>query len=186
MLNLLPQIEKTFLVKDKRKHLLTVLCFEFFVFLLCIFLILMAIEFYILGEKAYESFLLLQAEERGNSPEFSFFKGVMQDYNQKLDSIDAFYKRQDSASDALSVIFSVERPGGLYFTQVSLKPDDASRRMNVSIGGKSDTREHLIVFRDGIESDSHIENVSFSPESWISQKNIDFNLNFDLIYEAAD
>jgi len=183
MLNLLPPDEKRFLVKERRRRLLTVLSFEFLIFLACIVLVLLALVFYGLGEVASQNFLLGQAAAEIQSPEFSYLKNVIQDYNGKLVLIDSFYKNNKITGNILNALLSVQRPPGLYFTKFSLIANDQSNGIKVVIAGKSNTRDNLIIFKKNIEAENKIKNVVFSPESWISQKNIIFNLTFDIFNE---
>jgi len=74
-----------------------------------------------------------------------------------------------------------QRPPGLYFTKFSLQTEPASDRIKAVIAGFSNTRDNLLIFRNNIESEEKIESVSFSPETWLSQKNISFNLTLDIV-----
>lgn len=181
MLNLLPPAEKKILALERRKRLSVILCFEFLTFLVCILLVLLAIEFYILGEIAEQNSLLYQVGDEKRSSEFLYFKDTLQDYNRKLILISSFLDEQRFSGNALRILLSVERPSGLSFTGLSMQPKDKSDRMKVSISGISDTRDNLLIFKDNIESEKGIENANFSPECWISPKDIKFSLTLDII-----
>ena len=51
--------------------------------------------------------------------------------------------------------------------------------ISISIAGTCDTRDDLIAYENNIEKESAIENISFSPESWINSQNINFKVMFD-------
>ncbi len=180
MLNLLPPSEKRILLQEKQKRLFIVLFFELSIFLFCVVLVLLAIEFYALGELTLQNFLLQKSGEESRSSEFIYFKEAMEGYNQKLISMNSFYKNQEFMSDALDTLLSVERPDGLYFKRLSFQPED---HLKVIITGFSKTRDGLINFKSNIESEKSIKNVNFSSESWISPKDVNFNLTLDIIDE---
>ncbi|MFH1968300.1 MAG: hypothetical protein ABIJ84_02855 [bacterium] len=183
MLNLLPPNEKKLLAQERQKRLFIVLCFELIVFLVCIFLVLLAIEFYSLGELASQNFLLQQASAENQSAEFSYFKDAMQGYNNELVLVDSFYKKKKFFGDASNTLLQVQRPAGLYFIRFSMQSQEQSNDIKVVVTGVSDTRENLIIFKNNIEATGKIRNVAFSPASWINQKNITFNLTLDIIDE---
>lgn len=180
MLNLLPNFEKRLLAQERRKRLFIVLFSEFLVFLVCMVLVLLAIVFYGLTEVTSQNFLLEQAKNESQSSEFLYFENVMQDYNQKLVLVDSFYKNKKSLLGALNALLSAERPAGLYFSKFSLQADNQTGNIKVVITGASNTRENLIIFKNNIEAESKIKNIVFSPDSWIRQKDIIFNLTLNI------
>lgn len=180
MLNLLPPNEKKFLFQERKKRLFIVLSIELSVFLICVLLVLLAIEFYILGEANSQNFLLQQAQVQNQSSDFSNFKDIILNYNKKLILIDSFYKNRKFMNGALDILLGVRRPSGLYFTNLSLQSQQQSEKIKVNIAGTSATRDDLLLFKKNIEAERKIENINFSPESWISQKNINFNVTLDI------
>lgn len=181
MLNLLPPSEKKVLVQEKQKRLFLVLCFELLVFLCCIILVFLSIEFYGLGEVVSQDFALEQVKNESQSNEFLHFENLMQEYNQKLILVDSFYKSQKFMGGALNTITSIQKPSQLYFTRISFQPKNQSKNIEVTIAGYSNTRDSLIVFRNNIEANEKTRNVNFSPESWVRQKDINFNVTLDVI-----
>ncbi|MDP3882576.1 MAG: hypothetical protein Q8Q48_00785 [Candidatus Staskawiczbacteria bacterium] len=180
MLNLLPPEEKIILKQEQNKRLLVVLAMEFLIFLTSILLVLLAVEFNILGEFVSQSFLLRQVQAEGQSSDSSRFEKEMMAYNKKLVVIDSFYKDRVFQGDALNTLLKVDRPSGLYFVKFSLQPQQPNRT-KVIIAGVSDTRDNLLTFKNNVEAVKNIENINFSPESWISQKNVNFNLTLDIL-----
>jgi hypothetical protein len=180
MLNLLPTSEKQFLKREQKKRLAIVLGSELLVFLVCLVLVFAAINFYILGRLASQEYFVKQAELDSQSPGFFDFMASMINYNKKLMVIDSFYKNQKPVTGPMQTLLSIERPEGVYFTRFSLSPDQNSAVIKAVISGKSDTRDHLLGFRANIESENKIQNIVFSPDSWINQKDIIFNLTLDI------
>lgn len=183
MLNLLPPSEKKFLAKERQKKLFIVLCFELFVFLICILLVMLAVEFYILGELSSQEFLLQQSELENKMPEFSRFENMIKDYNDKLVLAESFLNKQKLTGGALNILLNIKRPAGVYFTKFSMQTHEQSGRVKTVINGFSDTRDNLTVFKNNIESIKEIENINFSPEAWLNPKNISFSLTIDIINE---
>jgi hypothetical protein len=180
MLNLLPPNEKKSLLGGQKKRLFTILGIELLVFLICILFVLLAVEFYILGETTTQSYLYKQVQYENQSLDFLEFKNKILKYNKELVLTDSFHKNQKFIYSALDVLLDVKRPDGMYFTNFSLQSDERSDKINVNISGFSDIRDNLLIFRKNIESEKKIGNINFSPESWINQKNVNFNLTLEI------
>jgi len=180
MLNLLPITEKKFLKQEQQKRLFAILCFEFFNFLVCVLLVMSAIAFFVLGEVASENYLSQQVQSENGSSEFMNYKYIILDYNKKMALVDSFYTNQANLSDAIDVLLSVKRPEGLYFNKLSLQANQQTGKTEIIVSGVSDDREGLLTFKNNIEAERKMQNINFSPESWISQKNINFNLTLDI------
>lgn len=180
MINLLPPEEKKFLLKEQQKRLLIVLSIEIAVFLVCLLLVLLAIQFYISGEVSYQSFFLQQVQIGNKSSDFSDSKKIILKYNKELVLIDAFYKEQKSMNSALDILLEVQRPDGLYFNNLSLQSEQQADKIKVNIAGLSNTRDNLLILKNNIDEEKRIKNVSFSPGSWVNQKNINFDVALDI------
>lgn len=180
MTNLLPPEEKKILMKIQQRKLLTVLGIELLAFLVSLLLVFLIVMFYIMGMNIGQKSVLNDVEMGIKSSDFSQFRAIMLQYNKDLFSVDFFYKTQKPASKALDTLFAVQRPAGLYFSSVASAPEQKPGRMKFNIFGTSDTRDSLTSFKSNLEKEKLIENIEFSPSSWISQKNINFNVTLDI------
>lgn len=181
MINLLPPNEKKILFKNHQKKLVTVLCIEFFVFLMAIILIFLAVYFYILGESSSRSFLLENTQNKEKPDNYLDFKNIIIKYNRDLGVIESFYRNQKFVTDSLINLLEIKRPNNFYFTNLSLQPQDQGNRILINISGFSETREGLISFKENLEANRKITNINFSSGSWISPKNISFNVTLEAI-----
>jgi Tfp pilus assembly protein PilN len=179
MINLLPLEEKQKLLSKKKEKLTMILGIIVLVFLVCLTLVLLSIKFYILAETDSQKNILEQTQKENQTPDSANFNGIIQKYNGILTQIDSFYKKEIYFNQALDIISSVESPAGLYLTNLSLKRDE-SGKIKVNVSGTSDTRDNLLLFKKNIEGDTEIKNSYFSPESWISPKNVNFSLSFEI------
>jgi hypothetical protein len=186
MINLLPPEQRKFLVKEQQKKLFIVLSMEIAVFLVCLLLVMLATEFYISGEISYQSFFLQQVQIENQSSDFSDFKKIILKYNKELVLIDAFYKGQKSINSALNTLLDVQKPDGLRFNNLSFQPEQQTDNIKVNIDGTSDTRDNLLIFKNNIDGEKRIKNVSFSPGSWVNQKNINFDVTLDILNENGN
>jgi Tfp pilus assembly protein PilN len=174
MINLLPQKEKDNLFLKRIKNLVIILGAVITVSLICFILILLSLKFYMLSDVGYQKALLLETQERYQSPAITTLKDAIQKYNKLLPLILSFYQNKANFSDTLGLISEIERPHGLYFTNISI-----SENNKVSISGFSPTRDDLINFQKNLQKQNGIKNISFSPNSWINQTKANFNLTLE-------
>lgn len=179
MINLLPQEEKQKLLSDKKKKLTIILSIIVTVFLLCLMLILLSINFYLLAETDNQKNIFEQAKKENETPDFVNLNGIVKKYNSTLAQVDSFYKQEKYFSNVLEIISGVPAPKNLYLTNFSLNRQKDGK-IKVDIAGKSDTRDDLLLFQKNIEANDEIKNPYFSPQSWISPKNVNFSLSFEI------
>ena len=179
MLNLLPPEEKEKLFLKKREKLIAILGITVLVSLVCLILILSSIKLYVVAEASSQKIILEQAEKKYQTPNFLNFKIIIQKYNKIIVQLRAFYEQKLYFSQALKIISNIQRPEGLYLTELSLNRDE-NKKIKVTAAGISDSRENLLLFKKNIEEDKKIENSYFSPENWTNPKNINFNLTFEI------
>lgn len=181
MINLLPPEEKRELLREKNKKLVIVLGDIVLIAMVCLVLVLFALKFYILVEVDSGKLLLNNAEKKYQTPALLALKKVVQKYNSILVKVDDFYKKEMHFSDALKIILDIPRPEGIVFTQVTLSR--GGDKIKATASGISDSRDHLLLFKDSIEGNKKIENAYFPPENWIKPLNINFNLTFEIILQ---
>jgi hypothetical protein len=152
-----------------------------FVGLICLFLILLSVRLYILGQTASQKFILEDAQKTIQSPEFIDFKTLISEYNDDLSRAESFYKNQIYMSQMLDILFGVPRPEGLYFTGVSLDAIQKEKKgVEIIISGFSNTRDNLTLFKKNIEDEKRIDGAYFPPESWVNSKDINFNITLEV------
>jgi hypothetical protein len=181
MINLLPPAEKKTLFQSRQKKLILILGIEFFVFLISVLLVFLAIQFYILGELSSKDFLFKYSESQEKLDGSLDLQNIIRKHNRNLSLIESFHKNQKFLSNSLINLLEVETPKGLYFTNLSVQSQE--NKILMTIAGFSDTRENLIFFKDNIESNNKINNVAFSTGSWISPKSINFNVSLEITDE---
>lgn len=179
MINLLPPAEKEKLFSEKKEKLTIILGIVISVALICLTLVLLAIKFYILTDTDYQKIILAQAQQQDRTPDFTSLNNTVKKYNTILAQLDSFYKREIYFNQAIQIITNVPSPKGLYLTNFLLSRD-VKGVVQVSVSGVSDTRENLLVFQKNIAGTPKIKNPSFSPESWINPKNVNFSLTFSI------
>lgn len=178
MINLLPILEKQKLLLRKNEKLATIWGSVILIAVICLVLILLAIKFYILVEADYYKIALKQAEQTNITADFASINSLVQEYNKALSQLNSFYQKEVYFSKVLENIISVASPKGLFINNFSLKRKD-NGVVQISVSGISDTRDNLIIFKKNIEANKQILNPSFSAESWINPKNVNFVLTFE-------
>jgi hypothetical protein len=178
IINLLPPKEKDALALERAKNLILVLGNMTLVFMICLVLVLLWLKFYLLGEITYQKYLLYGIE--GSSPsDITDLKTIIQKYNKTMPSVVNVYQNSPHFSDILDIISKVERPQGLYFKNISLDGQKYQDKIEAKITGFSSTRDNLLLFKKNLESQPAVENILFSPDSWINPVNTTFNLTID-------
>jgi hypothetical protein len=179
MINLLPPEEKEKLFLKKKERLVTILGITVLVSLICLILILSSIKLYIEAEAIYQKIVLEQTEKKYQTPDFLNFKDTIQKYNKIVIQLKNFYNQKQYSSQSLKIISDIQRPEGIYLTGLSLNNDE-NKKIKVTATGISDSRENLLIYKKNIEENKKIENLYFSPETWINPENINFSLTFEI------
>jgi len=180
MINLLPPEEKQKLFLRKKEKLAAILGIVAVVFLICLILILSSIKFYVSAEVDYQKTALQQTKQENQTLDAVNLDNIIQKYNGVLTQLDSFYKKEIHFSRVLKNISDIPTPKDLRFTNFSLNRDPASGTTHVMVAGVSGTRDELLFFKNNIGTDKQIINPYFSPESWISPKNANFSLTFEI------
>jgi hypothetical protein len=180
MINLLPPEEKLVLKKEQSRKLAIVLVSEIIIFLICLILVLLSVKFYLMGELSSKTYTLAEQKTESLSHDFINLQYVISKYNQLLPIVSSFYNNQFLPDQALITLLKVERPNGLYFTNLSLNSDQPAAAKAI-ISGFSSTRDGLVAFKANLEKQPKIKNVNVSPESWISIKDVNFNISLDVV-----
>ncbi|MCX6720503.1 MAG: hypothetical protein NTW11_01740 [Candidatus Staskawiczbacteria bacterium] len=179
MINLLPQEEKQGMIAKSREKLSIIWGIVIFVALICLTLILLSIRFYILAETDYQKNILSQIEKDVQTADFKKFNSIIQKNNLILTQIDSFYKNEIYFSKVSKIITDVSGSKALHITGLSLNRK-ISGGIQASVSGISDTRDDLLAFKKNINEDGRIVNPYFSPGSWVSSKNAQFTLTFEI------
>ncbi len=180
MINLLPPKEKEERALERIKKLEVILETAVLVAVICLILILLSVDFYILGESVSRKFILEQAENQYKTQDFLKYKNILQTYNKNIVRVDYFYKNEKPFGAVIKEILEIERPAGVYFYSISLSRNESANKIEVNISGNSNTRDNLIIFKGNVEKEESVKNSNFSPESWLSPSAINFNLTFGI------
>lgn len=173
MINLLPPKQKEELTKDEIYKMAMILGMVICVSLISLVLMLVAVRWYYLGQlyekTAAADELLLRLKmlkvEEGE-------KKIM-DYNALFSGMAKFYEKQQITSDIFDKL-AESMPEGSHLTNFNFNEG------KISVSGYCPDREKLVVFKNKLESQEDFENIYFSPSNWIKQKDINFNVSFEL------
>jgi len=180
MINLLPIEEKERLALDRIKKLVVILGFAILAAVISLILVLLSVKFYILGEAVSQKFILEQAKNRYQTPDFLVYNSLLQGYNKDIVQIESFNKNKVQFSSAIRNILEAKRPAGVSFLDISLAKAKNFGKIEAKLFGASDTRDNLLLFKKSLEESASIQSPNFSPESWISPKDINFYLTFEV------
>lgn len=176
MINLLPPEEKKKLFYKKLEKLVIIWGEILLIFLVCLILVLFSIKTYIVGQVESKIIILDQIKEGYENSNTQNLQQTIKNYNEKLSQIKNFYENQTHFAESIEEIAKI-KPPEIYFTILSLKM--SGNGIIFSISGFSETRTSLVLFRENLESKPGIENINFSPLSWVKTADIDFQVTFD-------
>lgn len=180
MINLLPPQEKERLLLQRYEKLTTILGWVVLIFLTFLTLVLFSVKFYILAQAAYQEEILANVKNKYQTPDFLFFKDAIQKQNFSLEIADAFYKKEFYVSDVLKIISKIDRPAGVRVNDIVIDRQREPDIMLVSMSATSDTRDDLVIFKNTVEKDERVKNLSFPPSNWIKPADINFYMTFEI------
>lgn len=186
MINLLPPAEKERLHSERKQKLSVVLCLVILAGLSSLCLILLSLKFYLLQEAAYYQNALQHASAQYAGAEFEDAKRMIKEYNALLARANAFYKNQWRAGSFLASAANLRRPDAVRFISLSIEKDASGTGAAVAITGTSDTREHLLEFKESLMANPQLKEVYFPPESWIKQRDVQFSLTFTMNLPSSE
>lgn len=184
MINLLPPLEKKALAAAQYKKMVVVLGISGLVAITCMALILLSLNFYLLGDAAAQKSALEELEKKYQTPSFIASKSLIEKYNALLARGSLFYSREAYASRILAFVASLQKPSGISMVDIAIKKDQERKVFKVTLLGKSATRQALQSFKDAIDGLANqpsalIANVDFPTENWIKPTNSAFRITFD-------
>jgi len=185
MINLLPPKEKSELLLVRQKKLVIILGSVFLIFSICLVFVFLSIYFFALGEASAQKIILQQNLKSYQAAGSNEYGQIIKKYNLILPKVSFFYESQKHFSEALSSIYEITRPAGIFFSGLNVDgTKQAGNIVSVSVSGISSTRDDLLAYEKNLKKDVRVRNVSFSPESWISSQNISFSVSFNfMVYE---
>ncbi|HCC59951.1 MAG: hypothetical protein A2402_00985 [Candidatus Staskawiczbacteria bacterium RIFOXYC1_FULL_37_43] len=179
MTDLLPPEEKKSLKLEQTKNLVIVFAVSIIIALVCLILILLSIEFYILSQINSQKFVLDSVEAEYQSSDFLEYKQIIEKYNEILPGLFSFYKKEIPFTNVFDVVLDVPRPEGLVFDKIYIERSDTPGKIKAVVFGFSDNRENLLLFQKNVKQERKLKNVSFSTESWINPVNTNFSFTFE-------
>ncbi len=197
-INLLPEQEKRELKrKENWKKIFLILVF-ILIFLLLLVLILFSLKIYIASKIETLQELFLKKEKEFQEKHLQNFEKEIEEINENLFKIKQFGEKQILITPVLEKVSSLI-PNSIYLTNFSFrkifqeekrKEEEKEENENekekikilaeVQISGWANNREDLFYFRKAIKKEKGIQEIYFSPSSWVKPKDINFSLSFKI------
>jgi Tfp pilus assembly protein PilN len=175
MINLLPQNQREEFLQEKRAKIIFVLGFLllFFVFFLAV--LFFSIKIYLTGENQNQKFLLEQTNVLITDPKYKELETEIIKNNKLISQLNEFYKNQTNIVNVLENISNL-LPEGVNLTSFSYQKESNQ----VSLQGKAQTRDSLLIFKKALESQPEIKNLNSPISNLIKSANIDYYFSFNL------
>ncbi|OGI22202.1 MAG: hypothetical protein A2808_02330 [Candidatus Moranbacteria bacterium RIFCSPHIGHO2_01_FULL_55_24] len=175
LLNLLPEGKKE--ENQRNLHGRFLLWQLFLLFLLEIFFLTILIGIYLILDFQLKSIHSIEAKQTGTS---LYEENMLRQFEQKFrgtnEAIDVVGKF-DATHLYFSQVFRLldrEQPAGIVLRQLSTKD------YTVTLAGTAAVREDLLLFDERLKASSCISRANVPLSNLFSQKNIDFQIDFDI------
>lgn len=168
------------MIAERNRHLTVRLVFLVLISLVCFTLMMLSLYFYLSMGRVWQQGLLDDARAQYQTVELIKAKELISQYNGLLATVNTFYKTQVVFSEALAVISKIPNPAGLHIRTITLD-HSATGGVRVVIGGSSDTREHLVQFKNTVDTTTGISKAYFPAEDWIKPTDLLFTASFEVV-----
>jgi hypothetical protein len=150
----------------------------------CLILILMSLNFYLLGNLVYEKESLQSLEKQYQTDEFVTQRDFLRRYGLVLRAANHFYQHTLFASDILAFAASIQQPAQVAVTDINIERISDKAAFKVMVNGTSQTREALLNFKQILEVSTEqnsgtITHIDFPAENWIKPTNIRFRFSYE-------
>jgi len=175
MINLLPQNQREEFLQEKRAKIIFVLGFLLLFFIFFLAILFFSIKIYLTGENQNQKFLLEKANILIADPKYKELEKEITKNNKLISQLNEFYKNQTNVVDVLEKVSNL-LPEGVILTSFSYQKESNQ----VSLQGKAQTRENLLVFKKALESQPGIKDLNSPISNLIKSTNIDYYFSFNL------
>lgn len=179
MINLLPNSEKRALRMEIVKRMVIIHWFLISLFIICLALILLSMNFYTKGEIDYLKIYNKEQDKAQAEKEFKEFEEKIADFNQTALELKSFYQNKIYISQIIEKA-SLLLPPSAYLKRIQIVPSE--KEAIVSVSGFIQNRESLFEFRKTLQEEKGIKDVVFPSSNWVNAFDIDFSATFN-IYE---
>ncbi|MEA3293055.1 MAG: PilN domain-containing protein [Patescibacteria group bacterium] len=187
MINLLPQIEKNRLAKNKRYRLILILGIIFLFFLISFSLILFLVKIHIFSLSENQKILTDIKKEEFKASDVQQVENKIKTANLNFSKLDSFYSQRDSWTGILEKISEI-KPQNIYFTGLSSSlfspsketKEEKQYRFQMTISGYSPDRESLLEFRENLKKEKIFGEVYFPSSTLVKSSDINFNLTLKI------
>lgn len=183
MINLLPQIEKERILKEKKKRLIFIINFLILLSLFSFLLTLLAIEEKIHGEVESQKIILQTEKEIFKKLNLEEIEKKLKEENANISKVEKILERKIYFTDILKTLTQL-LPENVYFKNISLTENFDKNKNKyyyvVSVLGFSKDRVSLFELKKNLEKEKSFSNLDFPPSNWITPENIDFRFVFEI------
>lgn len=176
MINLLPPLEKKYLLKHSQQKIAIILGSLAVFFLFSFVLALLAVSIYFEGQMSLQKSSVIAAQDEFHKPEIQELQAKIISANQTISFLDSFYQNPFLFTKTLETVSKV-LPQEVVLSSISVVPQNRSIAQ-ISISGFAPSREVLFELKKALEGQSGLSGISFPPSNWIEATDINFSVSF--------
>lgn len=187
MINLLPPKEKDRIILKEKERLAVIMGFLVLYFIICFLLIILSINFLLDGKLSQQKYSLENLRHSLKESETEDIQKGFNSFNESVDKLNLFYNQKVYFYNVLLKISDII-PKDAVLDNVSLNiiVQEQNSKVLASLSGFIKSRESLFEFKESLEKEQLIKNVSFPPSNWVSQENINFFVSFVILKQNEE
>lgn len=177
MINLLPPQQKKELLAEEFYKTIMILGIIMASAMLSLGLMLHIVKWHFASQLEIQKIMVDQKVQQIKIYKVEEEEKKISDYNTQFNKLRTFYKTRVGVTEIIEELITA-LPSGFYLTNFFIS------EKKITVNGYCPDRESLVIFKGNLEKQKGFKNVYFAPNSWVTQKNINFNVNFE--YEPEE
>jgi hypothetical protein len=179
MINLIPPKEKERILMERINKVIIIHWFLIFFFIICFVLVLFSIKIYFKSQALTQDSVVSSAKSGQEQERVGRFKEEMRITNEKINEQNNYLKNRIYFSSIIERIAGV-LPEKLKLSTLSAVLDSEKKIIKVFVSGFVLEREDLVVFKEKLEKEESISEISFPASNWVRASNINFSATFNI------
>ncbi len=178
MINLVPPKEKERILMERMNKVIIIHWFLIFFFIVCLILVLFSIRIYFKSQTLAQDSVISGAKSGQEQERVGRFKKEMNIVNEKIGEQNNYLKNRIYFSSIIERIAET-LPEKLKLNTLSAALD-SEKKIKVFVSGFALEREDLVVFKEELEKEESISEISFPASNWVKASNINFSATFNI------
>lgn len=175
MINLLPLKQKEEFFEERKMKILINFGFLIVFFIIFLGILLFSVEIYLTAATQEQKFLLKSLSSSIVNPKYQELEGQVLESNKLISQLNDFYGTRADITQILEKISNI-MPAGVNLVNFSYQ----KKTSIITLRGKANTRDNFLIFKNALESQKEVINLSSPVSNLLKSADIDFYFSFNL------